>query len=196
MSIAAPLSFENDIHALEQTIARLEADPALSAGEEVKRIRRELAALKKQKYSALTPWETVQVSRHPNRPQTIDYIEMVFEDFVELHGDRAFGDDRALRTGFARLGDTKVMLVGHQKGKTLKERQACFYGCAHPEGYRKALSKMRLAAKFGLPIICLRTRPSPTHRHQYSGNVPHCHADHLRRYRRRRFRRGVGYRRR
>src|SRR5262249_30202998 len=112
-----------------------------------------------KKYCELTPWETVQVARHPNRPQTMDYVEMIFDEFVELCGDRAIGDDRAIRTGFARLGDFRVVLIGHQKGHTFKERTECFYGCAHPEGYRKALNKMKLAAKFRLPIICLIDTP-------------------------------------
>jgi acetyl-CoA carboxylase carboxyl transferase subunit alpha len=99
------------------------------------------------------------VARHLERPQTLDYIEMIFDEFVELHGDRAVGDDRALRTGFARLGDYRVMLIGHQKGHTLKERSECMFGCAHPEGYRKALNRMRIAAKFGLPIISLIDTP-------------------------------------
>ncbi|QVL30523.1 acetyl-CoA carboxylase carboxyltransferase subunit alpha [Telmatocola sphagniphila] len=159
MSIPAPLPFENDIHALEQALSRLEqaADPAQTT--EIRRIRKELDGLLKQKYASLSAWETVLVSRHPNRPQTVDYTNMIFDEFVELHGDRAFGDDRALRTGFARIGGQKVMLIGHQKGKTLKERQTCFYGCAHPEGYRKALSKMKLAAKYRIPIICLIDTP-------------------------------------
>ena len=127
--------------------------------DEIKRIRRELTALLRKTYSTLTPWQTVLVSRHPERPQTMDYAAMIFDEFVELHGDRAFGDDRAIRCGFARLGNFKVLLVGHQKGHTLKERQACYYGCAHPEGYRKALNKMRLAAKFRIPIVCLIDTP-------------------------------------
>jgi acetyl-CoA carboxylase carboxyl transferase subunit alpha len=157
----SPLPFENEIHALEEVLGRLEQTAGGSAdvADEVKRIRRELTALLRKKYSNLTPWETVLVSRHPERPQTMDYVEMVFDEFVELHGDRAFGDDRAIRCGFARLGNFKVLLVGHQKGHTLKERQACYYGCAHPEGYRKALAKMRLAAKFKVPIICLIDTP-------------------------------------
>ncbi len=122
-------------------------------------MRRELIHLKRKKYSSLNAWETVQVARHSERPQTLDYIELIFDEFAELHGDRAFGDDRAIRCGFARLGDFKLMLIGHQKGHTLQERQTCFYGCAHPEGYRKALNKMRLAAKFRLPIICLIDTP-------------------------------------
>jgi acetyl-CoA carboxylase carboxyl transferase subunit alpha len=155
------LPFEKEIAELEALLARLEADAGGQTGgrEEVRRIRRELVNLKRKKYSSLTPWETVQVARHVERPQTLDYIDLIFDEFVELHGDRAIGDDRALRTGFARLGDYRVLLVGHQKGHTLNERKECFYGCAHPEGYRKALNKMRLAAKFGLPIVCLIDTP-------------------------------------
>jgi acetyl-CoA carboxylase carboxyl transferase subunit alpha len=152
-----PLPFETDIHELEQALAALEA--AHGDADEVKRMRYDLNALKKARYAALTPWQTVLVSRHPARPQTCDYIDAAFDEFVELHGDRAFGDDRAVRTGFARLDDRKVMLVGHQKGRTLKERQECFYGCAHPEGYRKALAKMKLAAKYRVPVVCLIDTP-------------------------------------
>ncbi len=110
-------------------------------------------------YNNLTAWDTVLVSRHPERPQTADYIDMIFDEFVELHGDRAIGDDRAIRTGFARIGDHRVLLIGQQKGHTLKERNECLFGCAHPEGYRKALNKMKLAAKFKLPVICLIDTP-------------------------------------
>jgi acetyl-CoA carboxylase carboxyl transferase subunit alpha len=157
---ALPLPFEQDIQQMEELLRRMEESSQNgSNAEEIRRIRRELANLIRKKYSELTPWETVLVSRHPNRPQTTDYIDLIFEDFVELHGDRAIGDDRAIRTGFARLGDFRVMLVGHQKGRTLKERNECFYGCAHPEGYRKALSKMKLAAKIRMPIICLIDTP-------------------------------------
>ncbi|HEX3148818.1 MAG TPA: acetyl-CoA carboxylase carboxyltransferase subunit alpha [Gemmataceae bacterium] len=157
----APLPFETDIHALEDSLAKLEQSAGASAdvAEEVRRIRRELTALLRKKYSSLSPWETVLVSRHPERPQTMDYVEMIFDEFVELHGDRAFGDDQAIRCGFARLGNFKLLLVGHQKGHTLKERQACYYGCAHPEGYRKALNKMNLAAKFNIPVVCLIDTP-------------------------------------
>ena len=88
-----------------------------------------------------------------------DYLNLLFDEFVELHGDKFYGDDRALRTGFAKLDRYKVLVVGHHKGKTLKERNECFFGCAHPEGYRKAMSKMRLAAKYKLPIICLIDTP-------------------------------------
>src|SRR5262245_52463787 len=108
------LPFEKEIYEMEELLARLEAG---GGGEEVRRIRKELVDLKKKIYSSLTPWQTVLVARHSARPQTMDYVEMIFDEFVELHGDRAFGDDRALRAGFARLGDFRVMLVGHQKGR-------------------------------------------------------------------------------
>jgi acetyl-CoA carboxylase carboxyl transferase subunit alpha len=155
------LSFEKEIFEMEDLLAKLEAGAPhqASPGEEVRRMRRELVNLKRKIYTNLTAWQTVEVSRHPERPQTLDYVDLIFDEFVELHGDRAIGDDRALRSGFARLGDFRVMLIGHQKGHTLKERNECLYGCAHPEGYRKALNKMRLAAKFRLPIICLIDTP-------------------------------------
>jgi acetyl-CoA carboxylase carboxyl transferase subunit alpha len=155
------LPFEKEIAEMEALLARLEADAAAGGGasEEIRRIRRALVNLKRNKYSNLNSWETILVARHGERPQTLDYIDLIFDEFVELHGDRAIGDDRALRTGFARLGDYRVLLVGHQKGHTLNERKECFYGCAHPEGYRKALNKMRLAAKFSLPIVCLIDTP-------------------------------------
>src|SRR5262249_38544495 len=151
------LAFEREIYEMEDLLARLEANPngQVTPGEEVRRMRRELVSLKKKIYGNLTPWQTIEVARHPQRPQTCDYVELIVDEFVELHGDRAVGDDRALRTGFARLGDYRVMLIGHQKGHTTKERGECMYGCAHPEGYRKALNRMRLAAKFGLPALCL-----------------------------------------
>jgi acetyl-CoA carboxylase carboxyl transferase subunit alpha len=158
--VPAPLPFEDDIHDLEMQLAQLEAAPdAPGATEALRRVRRELAALKKDRYTNLTPWQTVLVARHKDRPQTMDYVEMMFDEFVELHGDRAFGDDRAIRAGFARLDGQKVMLIGHQKGKNLAERTQCYYGCAHPEGYRKALLKMKLAAKYRLPVICLIDTP-------------------------------------
>ncbi len=155
------LPFEKEIYAMEDLLAQLESKANGPDGsmDEIRRIRRELTALIRKVYSNLTAWETVLVSRHPKRPQLLDYIGMIFDEFVELHGDRAIGDDRAIRTGFARLGDFRVLLLGHQKGHNLKERTDCFYGCAHPEGYRKALVKMQLAAKFRLPIVCLIDTP-------------------------------------
>jgi acetyl-CoA carboxylase carboxyl transferase subunit alpha len=160
-SVNSRLTFERPILELESRIAAAEpaATTDFAAREDVRQLRRELAELKRKVYSNLTPWETVQVARHPDRPMTSDYLDLVFDEFVELHGDKFFGDDRAMRCGFAKLDRYKVMVVGHQKGKTLKERIACSSGCAHPEGYRKALAKMKLAAKYGLPIICLIDTP-------------------------------------
>tara|TARA_R110002096_G_scaffold435816_1_gene663125 strand:+ start:143035 stop:144108 length:1074 start_codon:yes stop_codon:yes gene_type:complete len=113
----------------------------------------------KDVYTDLSPWNTVRVARHPNRPQTRDYIHHICRDFCELHGDRAFADDPALITGFGRIGNRKCLIVGHQKGKSTQEKLACHFGCAHPEGYRKALAKMRKAEKFGLPIVTLVDTP-------------------------------------
>jgi acetyl-CoA carboxylase carboxyl transferase subunit alpha len=151
------LPFEKDIAALEDSLAAMET--AGGNADEVRRIRRELASLKRKIYGNLKAWETVQLSRHSERPQTMDYVGMIFDEFVELHGDRAIGDDRAMRSGFARLGDFRLLLIGHQKGHNTKERLECFHGCAHPEGYRKALQKMKVAAKYKLPIVCLIDTP-------------------------------------
>ncbi len=155
------LSFERPIYELEAKLAKLEAANGSSPAsqDQIQQVRRELLELKRKIYSNLEPWQTVQVSRHPDRPMTTDYLSLVFDEFYELHGDKAFGDDRALRTGFAKLDQYKVMVVGHQKGKTLKERNACYFGCAHPEGYRKAIGKMKLAAKYGVPVICFIDTP-------------------------------------
>ncbi|HEX7449245.1 MAG TPA: acetyl-CoA carboxylase carboxyltransferase subunit alpha [Pirellulales bacterium] len=158
-------AFERPIHDLETRLAQLEAHSTgappneSEATEEIRRVRRELAETKKRVYSQLRPWQTIQVARHDHRPRTADYLNLIFDEFVELHGDKTFGDDRALLTGFAKLEQYKVLVVGHQKGRTLKERQECNYGCAHPEGYRKALAKMKLAAKYRMPVICLIDTP-------------------------------------
>jgi acetyl-CoA carboxylase carboxyl transferase subunit alpha len=122
-------------------------------------LRRQASDLKRSIFSNLDPWQTVEVARHPDRPMSTDYLSLVFDEFVELHGDKTFGDDQAIRTGFAKLDQYKVLFVGQQKGKTLKERNICNFGMPHPEGYRKAMSKMRMAAKYGLPVICLIDTP-------------------------------------
>jgi acetyl-CoA carboxylase carboxyl transferase subunit alpha len=160
-STSYKLAFEQPIFQLEERIAALEATEPKSPElhDQVRALRRELADTMRRVYGQLDPWETVQVARHPDRPMFTDYVNLLFDEFVELHGDKFFGDDRALRTGFAKLDRYKVMVVGHYKGKTLKERNECFFGCAHPEGYRKAMSKMRLAAKYHMPIICLIDTP-------------------------------------
>jgi acetyl-CoA carboxylase carboxyl transferase subunit alpha len=154
------LPLEKPIAELEDRIASLEAAPlGERQQEELRRLKRELIDVQKRIFGALDPWQTVEVARHPDRPKTSDYLGLVFDEFVELHGDKCFGDDPAMLTGFAKLDQYKVLVVGHQKGKTLTERQACHFGCAHPEGYRKAMGKMRLAAKYGLPVICLIDTP-------------------------------------
>ncbi len=155
------LPFEQPIADLEAEIDELESqqNETAEAVELLRKKKSELSRLTDEIYSSLSPWQTVQVARHKNRPHTIDYLSLVFDEFVELHGDRFFGDDRAMRTGFAKLDERKVLVIGHQKGRNYKERTENFFGCAHPEGYRKAMSKMRLAAKFGLPVICLIDTP-------------------------------------
>jgi len=161
------LSFEAPIVEMESRLLEMEAHyaknkavaDASAVAEQIRRLRRELAGLKRTVYANLDPWQTVEVSRHRRRPQTRDYIDLIFDQFIELHGDRAIGDDHAVVTGLAHLGDQKVMFIGHQKGKDLAERTACNFGCAHPEGYRKALAKMRTAAKFGLPVVSFIDTP-------------------------------------
>ncbi|MNS60307.1 Acetyl-coenzyme A carboxylase carboxyl transferase subunit alpha [compost metagenome] len=106
-------------------------------------------------YNNLTGWQKVQMSRHPERPQTLDYIAMMCEDFIELHGDRTVKDDKAIVGGFATIDGKPVMIIGHQKGKNTKERQFRNFGMANPEGYRKALRLMRMAEKFNVPVVCL-----------------------------------------
>ena len=158
--------FDRPVDELETRLQELEEfalTTSLDFSEHIGKLRRECDTLKKQIYSNLTPWQRVLVARHPNRPLAMDYIEMVFEDFLELHGDRAFGDDKAVVTGLARISDGKesfkIMLVAHNKGRTMQEKMACNFGCAHPEGYRKAILRMRLAEKFGLPIVTFVDTP-------------------------------------
>lgn len=152
------LSFEKSFVKIEEEIRRLEASQQESGrdySDIVAALREQLHNGMKQAYSGLTPWENVLVARHPRRPQLRDYIRLICKDFCELHGDRLYGDDKAIVCGFGRLAGHKVLLVGHQKGRDTKEKLECNFGCAHPEGYRKALLKMKMAAKFGVPIVCL-----------------------------------------
>lgn len=161
MSAGPGLEFEQPLLKLEEEVAQLEAveDRTPEQHEELRATKRRLADATRDVYGDLDPWDTVRVARLQDRPKFTDYVELVFDEFVELHGDKFFGDDRALRTGFAKLDGMKVMLVGHHKGKTFKERTECYFGCAHPEGYRKAMSKMEMAAKYGMPIVCLIDTP-------------------------------------
>lgn len=157
------LDFEKDIEALDEKIDELrsmqESDPSMDIGEEVDRLEQKSAELLKQTYAELTPWQISQVARHPNRPYTLDYIRMMFSDFYELHGDRRYSDDPAIVGGLARLGGDPVMVIGHQKGRDIKSRTYRNFGMANPEGYRKALRLMKLAEKFGFPIITFVDTP-------------------------------------
>jgi acetyl-CoA carboxylase carboxyl transferase subunit alpha len=154
--------FEKDIAELEAHIERLQVmarQRGLEVGEDIGVLERKLNRLKQEKYRNLTPVERVQMARHPKRPYTLDYIAGVFTDFVELHGDRAFRDDEAIVGGWARLDGRTVMVVGHQKGRDMKDNLRRNFGMPHPEGYRKALRMMQLADKFGHPIITLIDTP-------------------------------------
>lgn len=152
----APLvSLDEKIHELEQ----LSLSSGVAVAPEVESLRGKLAEESRKLFAVLTPWQRVQLSRHPLRPQSSDYVDHMLDDFVPLAGDRRFADDEAIITGIGKLGDIAVMIVGQQKGKDVHERRRCNFGMPHPEGYRKAMAKMRIAEKFGLPIICLVNTP-------------------------------------
>ncbi len=154
------LDFEQPVAEIERQIDALEARPDAGAiRDEITTLEATRASLLQKVYSNLTPWQTVRVARHPQRPQTLDYVNMICRDWCELHGDRRHGDDPAIVTGFGRIGSVKCLVVGHQKGRDTKERLSCHFGCAHPEGYRKALLKMKMAEKFRLPIVTLVDTP-------------------------------------
>ncbi len=156
------LEFERPILELERKISELKSlasDGSIDLEEEIKTLEARLEKLKKEVFESLTPWQRVQIARHPKRPYTIDYINMVMVDFVEIHGDRMFGDDKAMIGGFAKIDGEKVLVVGHQKGRDTKENLMRNFGSAHPEGYRKAMRLMELANKFEMPIITFIDTP-------------------------------------
>ena len=156
------LDFEQPIAELELKIEELrlvQGDTALDISEEVKRLQKKSQSLTKEIYAKLTAWQISQVARHPQRPFTLDYIQHIFSEFEELHGDRTFADDSALIGGFARLGEHGVMVIGHQKGRDTKDKIYRNFGMPRPEGYRKALRLMRLAEKFSLPVISFIDTP-------------------------------------
>lgn len=159
------LEFEQPLLELEAEIQELvqkarQANPTDDAlDSKIIALRKQWNELTAKVYSELSPWQTVQVARHKDRPYTQDYLNLAFDEFVELHGDKHFGDDRALVSGFAKIDQFKVMVVGHQKGRTYKERAQCNFGCAHPEGYRKSMAKMKMAEKYGMPVICFIDTP-------------------------------------
>lgn len=154
--------FEKPIAELEKKVKELKdfsGTKHIDLSLEIKNLEEKLKNLKREVYSKLTPWQKVQISRHPNRPTTLDYIDLIMKDFVLLCGDRLFGEDRAMVCGFAKLKDQRVAVIGHQKGKDTKENIDRNFGCAHPEGYRKAMRIMKLAERFKMPIICLVDTP-------------------------------------
>lgn len=156
------LDFEQPIAELEQKIDALrfvQDDAAVDIADEIQRLQKKADALIKETYSKLSPWQVTQVARHPQRPYTLDYLDLMFTDFHELHGDRAFADDRAIVGGPARFNGQAVMVIGHQKGHDTKEKVIRNFGMPRPEGYRKALRLMRTAEKFGLPVITFVDTP-------------------------------------
>lgn len=156
------LEFEQPLREIEEKIEKLSAAAVggkTSAQNDIRKLRAKYAQVEYELYQNLTPWQRTQLARHSQRPSTLDYINELSRDFLELHGDRAFGDDRAIVGGFARFNDRTVMMIGHQKGKTLKERMQRNFGMPNPEGYRKALRLMRMAEKFNRPIITFIDTP-------------------------------------
>ncbi len=155
------LEFEKPIREIEERIEKLAGSGASRASvqEEHRKLKARLAQVESELYSNLTPWQRTQLARHPQRSSTLDYVGALCREFVELHGDRLFGEDRAIVGGFARFNGRSVMVIGHQKGKTLKERMQRNFGMPNPEGYRKALRLMRLAEKFRRPILTFIDTP-------------------------------------
>ena len=156
------LDFERPILELERKINELRSlasDGSIDLEGEIKTLEARLEKLKKEVFESLTPWQRVQIARHPKRPYTMDYINMTMVDFVEVHGDRMFSDDKAMIGGFAKIDGEKVLVLGHQKGRDTKENIMRSFGSAHPEGYRKAMRMMELANKFNIPIITFIDTP-------------------------------------
>ncbi len=156
------LEFERPIYELESKINELRSfssDKNITLGPEIKKLAEKMEKMKREIYNNLTAWQRVQIARHTERPYTLDYIRLMTTDFVELHGDRQFADDLALVAGFVHLNGTKAIILGHQKGRDTKENVMRNFGCAHPEGYRKAMRLMQLAEKFRLPVVILIDTP-------------------------------------
>jgi len=156
-----PLTFEQPIVELEEKLEQLQSmnSSETDFSDEIKKLTKKIDATRKKIFNDLSPWERVQVARHPARPYTKDYIDLIMSDFVEIHGDRFFSDDKAIIGGFAKIGDQKILVMGHQKGRDIKENLMRNFGSAHPEGYRKALRLMKMAEKFSLPIVVLIDTP-------------------------------------
>lgn len=156
------LDFEGRIvdidHQIEE-LRRLTSSKGIDYSVEIRGLQKQQFKELKKTYSNLTPWQTVQVARHPKRPTLGDYVNLMIRDFRELHGDRKFGDDRSTITGLGQIGRQRVLVVGQNKGKNTKEKIACNFGCPNPEGYRKAMAKMKFAEKYSIPIVTLIDTP-------------------------------------
>jgi len=144
-----------DLQTQIEKVKQVEEKTKVDMGATVRELEEKLELTKIEVYNNLTGWQKVQMSRHPDRPQTFDYIDLICDDFIELHGDRNFKDDKSIVGGFATIGGQSVMVIGHQKGKNTKERQFRNFGMANPEGYRKALRLMKMAEKFNKPVVTL-----------------------------------------
>ncbi|MFQ5585038.1 MAG: acetyl-CoA carboxylase carboxyltransferase subunit alpha [Calditrichia bacterium] len=156
------LDFEKPVIELEIKIAEMKEyarETGVNIKDDIKRLEKKAQALRKDIYSKLTPWQRVQLARHPDRPYTLDYIERITGEFIELHGDRYFADDPAIVGGIAKIGKYRVVLFGHQKGRDVKQKLYRNFGMSNPEGYRKALRLMKMAAKFKIPIVSLIETP-------------------------------------
>ena len=156
------LEFEKPAAELERELDRLRTKSAsqnIDMSSEISMMEAKLAETRAEIYRNLTPWQRVQIARHTNRPFMLDYVSLAFTDFCELHGDRHIGDDASMPGGFARIGSHRVVVIGHQKGRDTKENLKRNFGSAHPEGYRKAMRLMKIAEKFGLPVITLIDTP-------------------------------------
>lgn len=156
------LEFEKPILELEKKIGELKnlsSDSSLNLQSEVKKLESRLEHVKKETYHQMSAWQRVQIARHPKRPYALDYIQMIFTDFIEFHGDRTFADDKALVGGFGKLDGQTFLILGHQKGRDAKENIMRNFGSAHPEGYRKALRLIRMAEKFKIPVVALIDTP-------------------------------------
>ncbi|MCX5656731.1 MAG: acetyl-CoA carboxylase carboxyltransferase subunit alpha, partial [Candidatus Omnitrophica bacterium] len=156
------LDFEKPILELEKKIEELKnfsETKKIDLNTEIRRLEEKLEHIKHDIFDNLTPWQKVQVARHPQRPYTLDYVNMIMTDFIEFHGDRLFGDDKSIVCGMAKLDNQRICVMGHQKGRDTKENLYRNFGCAHPEGYRKALRMMQMAEKFKLPIVVFIDTP-------------------------------------
>jgi acetyl-CoA carboxylase carboxyl transferase subunit alpha len=156
------LEFEGKVADIDSQMAelrKLTSSKGINYSSEIRELQKQQVQELKKLYSELTAWQSVQVARHPKRPLLPDYLNLMVRDFREMHGDRKFGDDKAIVTGLGQISRQRVMVIGQNKGSTTKEKVACNFGCANPEGYRKALLKMKFAEKYGIPVVCFIDTP-------------------------------------